>query len=161
MSNIANNVDYRRQYQQTLDTQLLKSSSQHTLKYTPNDQPNNVSSSQACQSNTANIEWQFIKKCVLDSAETTAGTIKISKKVNRTYDAQIAELSTKQKQIRLRIQNTLADRERARLKKERNKVLHNIREKCIRRRNDELDKIVEDIEANHETAEIRLRQPNY
>ncbi|GFR67754.1 very-long-chain enoyl-CoA reductase [Elysia marginata] len=79
-----------------------------------------------------------------ESGEVSVGTTAHSRH-NRVPDPVISELSTKQRDLRLRIQNTPIDEKRSDLKKERNVIIHQIRKQVNERRNKELEEKVESI----------------
>ena len=83
-SNIVNRQECRLQYQQRLDTQLLKVERE---SYTPNK------------------TWKCVKEAVLNTAQQTAGVI-TNRKPNRTPDTEISNLSQRQKELRIKINNT-------------------------------------------------------
>ena len=106
-SNIVNRQECRLQYQQRLDTQLLKIER---------------------ESCTTNKTWKCVKEAVQNTAQQTAGVI-TNRKPNRTPDMEISNLSQRQKELRIKINNTKEDSKKIELKKERNEVLHQIRKK--------------------------------
>lgn len=125
-ANIVDNRECRAQYQHLLNTHLWQT--QHE-----NDTP--------CD------QWKQTQQAIKRAAEDSAGTLIIHKKnYRRTPDKTISNLSIEQKETRIQIQNTKDDEERLRLKRKRNKILHNIRKQTIKLRNEELDKKVKEIE---------------
>ena len=66
-------------------------------------------------------------------------------KQKRTPNDTISELSKRQKDIRLQIQNTDNRERKVELKKERNRILHTIRKTELEERNKELEAKVENI----------------
>ena len=79
-----------------------------------------------------------------NTAQQTAGVI-TKRKPNRTPDMEISNLSQRQKELRIKINNTKEDSKKIELKKERNEVLHQIRKKVTQLRNEELNKQAEAI----------------
>ncbi|GFR64481.1 very-long-chain enoyl-CoA reductase [Elysia marginata] len=99
------------------------------------------------------------------SGEVSVGTTAHSRH-NRVPDPVISELSTKQRDLRLRRQNTQIEEKRSDLKKERNVILHQIRKQVNERRNKELEEKVESINnANDDHAMFKavklLNQKQY
>ena len=83
--------------------------------------------------NSPNETWNRIQYILRSAAYTAVGTQERHQH-NREPSKQISELSRKQKELRIKSQNTLDEANKAELKKERNKVLHDIRKKFIEER---------------------------
>ena len=79
-----------------------------------------------------------------NTAQQTAGVI-TNRKPNRTPDTEISNLSQRQKELRIKINNTKEDSKKIELKKEKNEVLQQIRKKVTQLRNEELNKQAEAI----------------
>ena len=88
--------------------------------------------------------WTNIRSAIKNSAKASVGTI-VRNKQKRTPNDTISELSKRQKDIRLQIQNTDNRERKVELKKERNRVLHTIRKIELEERNKELEAKVENI----------------
>ena len=93
-----------------------------------------------CVTNT----WANIRSAIKNSAKAIVGTI-VRNKPKRTPNDIISELSKRQKDSRLQIQNTENRERKVELKKGRNKVLHTIRKTELEERNKELEAKVENI----------------
>ena len=64
------------------------------------------------------------------AGEVSVGLCK-NNKHTKNYDHELSILSKKQKCLRIRIQNTKNTDQKSTLKTERNKILHNIKERQI------------------------------
>ncbi|GFS23139.1 hypothetical protein ElyMa_003381400 [Elysia marginata] len=102
IANVVNNHECRAKYQQ-LDTRL----------------------GQIYLDNTPNETWQLVKRVIVDTAKETLGETTRTRP-NRTPDETITNLSTQQKQLRIRIDNTRDKQNKLKLKQERNLILHQI-----------------------------------
>ena len=78
--------------------------------------------------NSPNETWYRIQDILRSAAHTAVGTQERHQQ-NREPSKQISELSRKQKELRIKSQNTMDEVKKAELKKERNKVLHDIEER--------------------------------
>ena len=76
--------------------------------------------------------WANIRSAIKNSAKASVGTI-VRNKQKRTPNDTISELSKRQKDIRLQIQNTDNRERKVELKKERNRVLHTIKKLNLRK----------------------------
>ena len=88
--------------------------------------------------------WANIRSAIKNSAKASVGTI-VRNKQKRTPNDTISELSKRQKDIRVQIQNTDNRERKVELKKERNRVLHTIRKTELEERNKELEAKVENL----------------
>ena len=79
-----------------------------------------------------------------NTAQQTADVI-TNRKPNRTPGTEISNLFQRQKELRIKINNTKEDSKKIELKKEKNEVLHQIRKKVTQLRNEELNKQAEAI----------------
>ena len=95
--------------------------------------------------NSPNETWYRIQDILRSAAHTTVGTQERHQQ-NREPSKQISELSRKQKELRIKSQNTSDEEKKAELKKERNKVLHDIRKKVIEEREREIEIKISDID---------------
>ena len=123
IANVVNSRDCRNKYQQLLDTRLSEIN---------------------LDNNTPNETWQMVRRAIVDTAQETLGEIKRTRP-NRTPDESISKLSTQQKQLRIKIDNTRDKQQKLKLKKERNETLHQIRKRVQDLRNAELDKKADSI----------------
>ena len=105
--------------------------------------------------------WANIRSAIKNSAKASVGTI-VRNKQKRTPNDTISELSKRQKEIRLQIQNTDNRERKVELRKERNRVLHTIRKTELEERNKELVAKVENISnANSDHAMFNaVKLPN-
>ena len=94
-SNIVNRQECRLSDQQRLDTQLLKIGR---------------------ESCTPNKTWKCVKEAVQNTAQQTAGVI-TNRKPNRTPDTEISNLSQRQKELGIKINNTKEDSKKIELTK--------------------------------------------
>ena len=108
--------------------------------------------------------WANIRSAIKNSAKASVGTI-VRNKQKRTPNDTISELSKRQKEIRLQIQNTDNRERKVELRKERNRVLHTIRKTELEERNKELVAKVENISnANSDHAmfnAVKLPNPRH
>ena len=88
--------------------------------------------------------WANIRPAIKNSAKASVRTI-VRDKQKRTSNDTISELSKRQKDIRLHIQNTDNRERKMEIKKERNRVLHTVRKTELEERNKELEAKVENI----------------
>ena len=94
-----------------------------------------------------NLQSSFIK-----AAENTLP--KIEKDQHKHHCPKIAALSKQQKNLRLQITLCTDAEKRALLKKERNKISHEIRDQALTNANDRIDKIVDEIEKCGESTKM-------
>ena len=80
------------------------------------------------ESCTPNKTWKCVKEAVQNTSQQTAGVI-TNRKPNRTPEKEISNLSQRQKELRIKINNTKVYSKKIELNKERNEVLHQIRKK--------------------------------
>ena len=109
--------------------------------------------------------WTNVQQAIKESAKASAG-VNTCNKQKRTANDTISELSNRQKDLRLQIQNTDNEERKIKLRNERNRVLHTIRKTILEQRNEELEKKVQKInEANSDNAMFKavklLNQKHY
>ena len=102
---------------------------------------------------TVSDSWTNVQQAIKESAKASAG-VNTCNKQKRTANDTISELSNRQKDLRLQIQNTDNEERKIKLRNERNRVLHTIRKTILEQRNEELEKKVQKInEANSDNAD--------
>ena len=84
---------------------------------------------------------------IRQAGEASVGLIK-NNKHTKNYDHELSIPSKKQKDLRIRMQNTKNTDQKSTLKTERNKIQHNIRERQIKLNNEEIDRKIEGIGAS-------------
>ena len=114
---------------------------------------------------TVSDPWTNVQQAIKESAKASAG-VNTCNKQKRTANDTISELSNRQKDLRLQIQNTDNEERKIKLRNERNRVLHTIRKTILEQRNEELEKKVQKInEANSDNAMFKavklLNQKHY
>ena len=91
-----------------------------------------------------NNKWEEIQQTIRDTAEAIIGFTKTTKNPNRLYNEEVEKLSIKQKNLRLEICNCNNIEHLKVLKKERNRLLHLIREKVKEIKEEQLNaKLIE------------------
>ena len=115
-----------RKYQQALDTKL-----------------SNLIEVTGCATN----KLKGVQTIIRETGEETVGVSKINKHTQND-DHELSLLSKKQKDLRIRIQNSKNTDQKSILKTERNKTLHNIRNRQIKLYNDEIDRKIESIKTS-------------
>ena len=80
---------------------------------------------------------------IRQAGEASVGLCK--NKHTKNYDHGLSILSKKQKDLRIRIQNTKNTDQKSILKTERNKILHNIRESRLKLNTEEMYRKIESI----------------
>eukprot|EP00794_Sanderia_malayensis_P021165 gene21165-23243_t len=90
---------------------------------------------QECKSN----DWRTIKEIIKNSGQNHLGQFKKIGPNQRTHDQEIQELSEKQKQLRLNLSRCHDVTEYKAMKKERNKILHEIKQKLKQNKEQELN----------------------
>jgi hypothetical protein len=96
--------------------------------------------------------WNELSKAILDTAEETVGILPNNN--NKYRSNTIAQLSTEQKELRLRINNTRSRATREKLKKERNALLHEIQAEARRLQARELEAKLKEIEEAKDSAKM-------
>ena len=94
------------------------------------------------------------------TGEARVGLFKNNNHIKNYDDDELSILSKKQKDLRIRIQNTKNTYQKSTLKTERNKILHNIRERQIILKNEEMDTKIEGIDTSKMTT-LCLRQQGF
>lgn len=97
------------------------------------------------QNETVTKQWEHIQNSINVAVEDNIEEI-APMKPYQPWDKEIEQLSALQKNLRLKIQNCKNEKETEKLKKERNSILHKIRNKTIELSNSYLDKLAEDID---------------
>lgn len=130
MSRLATDSQLREQYQAELQEQL----SRNTV--------NSVDTS----ANTvlAGDKWEFVKAGISSASRKVLPVM--PKKNHRQHDPQIAEMSLQQRDLRLRIANTIGDEKKQQLKRDRNQILHQIRKRALQVSEDRLNRQAEEVE---------------
>ena len=120
----------QRKYKHDLDTKLL-----NLIEAAPN--------TAWC----AKDKLKGVPTIIRQAGEASVG---LSKNNNHTkhYDHELSILSKKQKDLRIRIQNTKNADQKSTLKTERNKILHNIRERQLKLNNEEIDRKIQRIDGS-------------
>ena len=104
------------------------------------------------EKSNAKDKWSATKKNIEEAARTTLGTVKVNKsKFNCPF---IEAASQKQKKLRLQINNTKSEEKKAKLKKERNKLQHEIKTQISKLEAQRLDEKAEQIEALKDGAQM-------
>ena len=106
---------------------------------------------------TPQERWNEIQAIIKKAGMESAGTTERTQHPNREPDREITEMSNKQKDLRLQIQNTTDEAKRQQLKRERNNLQHRISNRALTVRNQEIDKQVEEIEKNADDATLMYR----
>ena len=133
VNKISNSKEVKEKYQQTLNQNLTS----------------NISGEPTLQE-----KWNAVTKSIKDAAEATAGLQEKIKHQNRTPDAEISALSTKQKHLRIQIENCTDEKKITELRKTRNRILHQISSKVQDLRNKELDEKVSIINNTNDAARM-------
>ena len=130
---IVNKEESQRRYQNTLDTKLSTITDNSTADSVP-DRLKRVQT--------------VIKLSIKESVGFVANA-----RQNKHNDEELSQLSKRQKDIRVKIQNTKVNNKRNSLKIERNRILHTIRKRQIKLMNVEIEKKIEGISnANYDHA---------
>ncbi|KAK3795533.1 hypothetical protein RRG08_036860 [Elysia crispata] len=131
---IVNKEESQRRYQNTLDTKLSSITS---------DRKNNTDNSKA-RADSVPDRLKCVQTIIKQSIEESVGCVATARQ-NKHNDEELSQLSKRQKDIRVKIQNTKDNNKRDRLKIERNRILHTIRKRQIKLKNEEIEKKIEDI----------------
>ena len=91
------------------------------------------------------LSWSNLQECIVESATSTIGMEKEHGK-KRRHNADIELLSTKQKQIRMQINNTDDNVKVTALRGQRNKILHEIAKILIDEKNKEIEEKLREID---------------
>ncbi|GFS06482.1 RxLR effector candidate protein [Elysia marginata] len=103
--------------------------------------------SQVDEEQKVNTQWKLIKQCIETAAKNNIEEVPKQKAYPR-WDNEVKYLSDKQKQARLEILNSKEPQKIKDLKKERNFMLHKIKEKTKQLKNEHLDKLASNIDKN-------------
>ena len=95
--------------------------------------------------NTNNKKWKNISEIIYQTAKSELGTVK-SKTKRRSNNNQIEQLSNKQKEIKIKIENSNNPKAIERMKSERNKIMKEIKNIQRKIRNEEIDNSLKEIE---------------
>ena len=79
-------------------------------------------------------------------------------KRTKNYDHELSILSKKQKDLRIKIQDTKSTDQKSTLKTERNKIIQNIRERQISPNSEEIDRKIEGTDASKKDHAIFRQQ---
>ena len=131
---IVNKEESQRRYQNTLDTKLSSITS---------DRKNNTDNSKA-RADSVPDRLKCVQTIIKQSIEESVGCVATARQ-NKHNDEELSQLSKRQKDIRVKIQNTKDNNKRDRLKIERYRILHTIRKRHIKLKNEEIEKKIEDI----------------
>ena len=101
---------------------------------------------------TPQENWDKVKKSIKEAAINSAGAEQKAKQPNRTPDANIMELSSRQMQLKQKLESTNDIEKRETIKNERNRLQHQISKKALELRNKELDGQAEEIEKSADTT---------
>ena len=115
---IVNKEESQRRYQNTLDTKLSSIT---------NDRKNNTDNSKA-RADSVPDRLKCVQTIIKQSIEESVGCVATARQ-NKHNDEELSQLSKRQKDIRVKIQNTKDNNKRDRLKIERNRILHTIRKR--------------------------------
>ena len=131
---IVNKEESQRRYQNTLDTKLSSITSVRK---------NNTDNSKA-RADSVPDRLKCVQTIIKQSIEESVGCVATARQ-NKHNDEELSQLSKRQKDIRVKIQNTKDNNKRDRLKIERNRILHTIRKRQIKLKNEEIEKKIEGI----------------
>ena len=112
----------QRKYQHDLDTKLL-----------------NLTEAAPNTTWCATDKLKGVQTIIRQAGEASASLCK-NNKHTKNYDHELSILSKKQNDLRIRIHNTKNTDQKSTLKTERNKILHNIRERQIKQNNEEIER---------------------
>ncbi|GFR69344.1 endonuclease-reverse transcriptase [Elysia marginata] len=101
--------------------------------------------SQVDEEQKVNTQWKLIKQCIETAAKNSIEEVPKHKAYPR-WDNEVKHLSDKQKQVRLEILNSKEPQKIKDLKKERNFMLHKIKEKTKQLKNEHLDELASNID---------------
>ena len=124
---IVNKEESQRRYQNTLDTKLSTITS---------DRKNNTNNSTA---DSVPNRLKRVQTIIKQSIEESVGFLANARQ-NKHNDEELSQLSKRQKDIRVKIQNTKDINKRDSLKIKRNRILHTIRKRQIKLKNEEKEK---------------------
>ena len=99
-------------------------------------------------------DWNKTKTILIKAAEDTVGRIKKSHQGN-IYNREIEELSVKQKDLRLQINQCNDNDKKATLKYKRNTILREIKQQLKKTDDEKIDNIINEIESYH-TNDARM-----
>ena len=105
---------------------------------------------QQCKSN----DWSTIKEIIINSAQNHLGHVKKVGPNQRTHDQDIQELSEKQKQLRLNLSRCHDVIEYKAMKKERNKILHEIKQRLKQNEEQELNQKVNHLDQIEDASKM-------
>ena len=91
-----------------------------------------------------------VQTIIKQSIEESVGFVANARQ-NKHNDEELFQLSKRQKDIRVKMQNTNDNNRRDSLKIERNRILHTIRKRQIKLKNEEIEKKIE----GHKQCKIR------
>ena len=97
------------------------------------------------QNSSTQKQWDFVKVAIETTVSKTIKEI-LKQKQYRLWNKEVKDLSEKQKDLRIQIQNCKQEEKIKELKKERNYVLHNIRRKNRETKEKHLDHLIQEID---------------
>ena len=107
------------------------------------DRKNNTDNSKA-RADSVPDRLKCVQTIIKQTIEESVGCVATARQ-NKHNDEELSQLSKRQKDIRVKIQNTKDNNKRDRLKIERNRILHTIRKRQIKLKNEEIEKKIEGI----------------
>ena len=102
----------------------------------------------------AQEKWQHITDAILSAAKSVIGTVLPNKHRKHQFCPDLAQMSVKQRDLRLSINNTTDDQLRKQLKQQRNSVLHAMRKKALANASAILDERAAEVEKLHDGAKM-------
>ena len=99
------------------------------------------------------LTWEHIKSEIIKAAEETIGYIE-NIKAQRIADPELEAMSKQQKKLRIDIENSKEAERIEELKKERKKILKSLTDKVAKRKEDEVDKLVNEIDEIQDDARM-------
>ena len=130
---LIDSADHKKAYQDELRTKIEEFNT---------DQPEHLTQS---ESGKVNKRWLHIEKSVRETANSVLGEKPKIRSDGKTHSEAIDKLSKQSRDIRLKIQNLTDTDEIKKLKQERNKIAHAIRDRQKFEHNARINDIVEEI----------------
>ena len=103
---------------------------------------------------TASERWTSVEHALKSAAESTIGKTVATTRRNTPHCSEMAEMSEKQRQLKLWQQNTRNATTREDIKRQRNKILHAMRRKSRDNAEARLDRLASEIERLHDGAKM-------
>ncbi len=104
------------------------------------------------QRQTPQDQWQNIADAIHSAAESTIVTIPPTQRHKHHFCPELAQMSAKQRDLRLRINNTTDNQQWQQLKQQHNSVLHAMRRKALANASAILDERAKEVERLHDGA---------